>query len=76
MDHFPWSARRDIPPYKRGTTIHTKHLDGRIMSWNASAERIMGYAAAEAIGQSIIMIDGPHFEISSRESGSFRATPS
>ncbi|MBE9639254.1 sensor histidine kinase [Salipiger mangrovisoli] len=36
--------------------IITKHLDGRIMSWNPSAERLLGYTAAEAIGQSITMI--------------------
>lgn len=36
--------------------IITKHLDGRIMSWNPSAERLLGYSAAEEIGQSITMI--------------------
>jgi len=34
-------------------------LDGRITSWNASAERIFGHAAAEAIGQPISLIVPP-----------------
>lgn len=34
-------------------------LDGTIVSWNAGAERIYGYPAAEAIGQSIFMICPP-----------------
>jgi PAS domain S-box-containing protein len=36
--------------------IVSKDLDGIILSWNASAERIFGYTAAEAIGHSIRMI--------------------
>ncbi len=31
-------------------------LDGTITSWNASAERIFGFSAAEAIGQSILIL--------------------
>ena len=36
--------------------IVSKTLDGIITSWNPSAERIFGWAAAEAIGQSIMLI--------------------
>ncbi len=33
--------------------IVTKSLDGTIRSWNAAAERLLGYAAAEIVGQSV-----------------------
>ena len=36
--------------------IVSKSLEGVILSWNAAAERIFGYSAAEAIGQSINLI--------------------
>src|SRR3954470_24467409 len=36
--------------------IVSKDLTGKIMSWNASAERMFGWTAAEAIGQPITMI--------------------
>jgi len=39
--------------------IISKTLDGIITSWNASAERIFGYAAEEMVGQSIIKIIPP-----------------
>ncbi len=39
--------------------IVSKDLNGVIQSWNKSAERIFGYTAEEAIGQSIILIIPP-----------------
>jgi len=39
--------------------IITKLLDGSITSWNPAAERLFGFAAAEAIGQSINIIVPP-----------------
>ncbi len=39
--------------------IISKSLDGRILTWNGGAERLFGYSADEAIGQSILMIIPP-----------------
>jgi PAS domain S-box-containing protein len=42
--------------------IVTKNLHSTILSWNAAAERMFGYTAAEAIGQSIRMIIPPDLQ--------------
>ena len=39
--------------------IISKNLEGIIESWNAGAERIFGYTAAEAIGQSVKILIPP-----------------
>src|SRR6185503_5996904 len=39
--------------------IVSKDLNGIIQSWNKSAERIFGYTAEEAVGQSITLILPP-----------------
>jgi PAS domain S-box-containing protein len=36
--------------------IVSKNLDGIITSWNAGAERVFGYSAAEAVGQPITIV--------------------
>jgi PAS domain S-box-containing protein len=51
--------------------IVSKTLDGIILSWNAGAERLFGYTAAEAVGQPITLIipperHGEEFEVLAR----------
>ena len=36
--------------------IISKNLDGIITSWNAGAQRIFGYTAAEAVGKPIAIL--------------------
>ena len=36
--------------------IVVKSLDGRITNWNAAAEQMFGYSAAEAVGQPVMML--------------------
>ena len=40
--------------------IFTKSLDGQILSWNAGAEQLFGYSAAEAIGGPVARIVPAH----------------
>ncbi len=44
--------------------IVSKNLDGIITSWNAAAERLLGYKAEEIIGESVLRIIPPelHYE--------------
>lgn len=42
--------------------IVVKTLDGRITNWNAAAERMFGYTAAEAVGQPVLMLVPPERE--------------
>lgn len=39
--------------------IISKTIDGKITSWNHGAEKVLGYTAEEAIGQSIYMLIAP-----------------
>mgnify|MGYP001238904614 CR=1 FL=1 len=39
--------------------IISKSVDGRITSWNHGAEKVLGYTAEEAIGQSIFLLISP-----------------
>lgn len=41
--------------------IISKNTNGIITSWNAGAERLFGYSAAEAVGQSIVLIIPPEY---------------
>jgi len=50
--------------------IISKTLDGVVTSWNAGAERLLGYPAAEMIGQSIIKVIPPDHQ--SEEAGILR----
>ncbi|CAM3901286.1 PAS domain S-box protein [Roseateles saccharophilus] len=42
--------------------IIVKSLDGRITNWNAAAERMFGYTAAQAVGQPVQMLVPPERE--------------
>ena len=42
-----------------GDAILSESLDGIILSWNAGAERLFGYAATEVIGQPVALLAPP-----------------
>ncbi|XP_058076188.1 uncharacterized protein LOC131224804 [Magnolia sinica] len=46
-----------------GQSVHIFDLDGRIIYWNRSAERLYGYCASEALGQDAIelLVDADNF---------------
>jgi len=50
-----------------GDAIISTTLDGVIRSWNAGAERLFGYAAAEAVGRHIILVIPPERHEEDRE---------
>lgn len=51
-------ARRFLAAIVESTedAIYAKSLDGTIVSWNRSAERIFGYCAEEIVGHSVAML--------------------
>jgi PAS domain S-box-containing protein len=57
-----------------GDAIITKNLDGKIESWNAAAERLLGYSGAEIIGQPITCLVPPeHLDEEQQILGRLRA---
>ena len=53
-------------------TIITKTIDGVVLSWNAAAERLFGYGAAEMIGRSMTHLYPP--ELVEEEDASLNAS--
>jgi PAS domain S-box-containing protein len=47
--------------------IYSKNLDGTIMAWNAGAERLFGYSAADTLGKSVRMLVPPDLSEEERQ---------
>ncbi len=50
-----------------GDVILSKDLEGKILTWNASAERLFGYRAEEMIGKSVLKLIPPELQGEEKE---------
>jgi two-component system cell cycle sensor histidine kinase/response regulator CckA len=53
VDLAPWLARIIASAEE---AVLSKTLDGTILTWNAAAERLYGYSAAEAVGEHVSLL--------------------
>jgi PAS domain S-box-containing protein len=66
-DHFVQLALLAAIVASSDDAIVSKSLEGQIRTWNAGAERIFGYTAAEVIGKSITIIIPDELQAEERE---------